>query len=83
MNICDDGHDDVVYEGRYCPVCKMYEYMSDDMQDLRDEIKDLKEIIKDLENRDPTVECIKAVRECHERYSGTSAETPGTPDASG
>ena len=23
MNLCSDGHDEVCFEGRHCPVCEM------------------------------------------------------------
>ena len=44
MNLCDDGHDEVCYDGRDCPVCEVLKKMSD----MEDEIYDLKETIEDL-----------------------------------
>jgi hypothetical protein len=38
MYLCDSKHEEVCYEGRYCPVC-----------DARDEIKDLERKIEELE----------------------------------
>ena len=45
MMLCDDGHDEVCYEGQNCPACKM----KDERDDLQakldaalDEIRELK-----------------------------------------
>jgi hypothetical protein len=44
MQICDDGHDEVCFEGNRtkCPVCEA-------MAEAQKEIEDLKAQIKDLE----------------------------------
>jgi len=39
MNLCDDGHSEVCYEGRNCPVCEI----SQQLQDAEDLISILKE----------------------------------------
>jgi hypothetical protein len=44
MNLCNDGHDEVCYEGRDCPVCEHVKTISD----LEDKIYDLNEEIKKL-----------------------------------
>jgi len=48
MNLCDDGHDEVCYECRNCPVCASKKEIDDlqrETEDLRDEIRELKEAI--------------------------------------
>lgn len=47
MYICDDGHDEVVHEGRNCPVCEKIKEISD----LEDKIFDLTEERDDLKNQ--------------------------------
>ncbi len=44
MDICSDGHKEVAYEGRDCPVCEQIKTVSD----LEDEIYNLKEEIEKL-----------------------------------
>ena len=46
MNLCNDGHDEVCYEVRLCPVCealKEIDRYQREIEDLRDEIKELQE----------------------------------------
>ena len=38
MNLCSDGHDEVCYEGRRCPVCEKM----DEIAKLEGEVDDLK-----------------------------------------
>ena len=47
MNLCSDGHDEVCYDGRDCPVCEKIKEISD----FEDEIYDLKEQITGLEHQ--------------------------------
>lgn len=42
MNICDRNHEEVCYEGKYCPLC-------DTITDKNQEIKDLEKQIERLE----------------------------------
>ena len=42
MNLCSEGHDEVCYESRHCPVCEVRD-------DLNIEIETLKSNIGDLE----------------------------------
>ena len=44
MTLCDDGHDEVCFDGRNCPVCKEQKRSSD----LEDEVYDLKQQIAEL-----------------------------------
>lgn len=39
MNLCSDRHDEVCYEGKYCPACELLERISE----LKKEIETLKE----------------------------------------
>lgn len=43
MNLCNDGHEEVCYEGRSCPVCAEQEKI----EDLEDKIIDLKQELDD------------------------------------
>ena len=47
MYLCDDGHDEIVYDGAHCPVCEEQKRTSD----LEDQIFDLKEENDDLKNQ--------------------------------
>lgn len=44
MNLCDDGHREVCFEGRDCPACEK-------IDELNEEIKDLEKEVESLENR--------------------------------
>ena len=48
MYLCDDGHDEVCYEGKDCPACDMKRRFSD----AEDEIFKLKEEIEGLNNQE-------------------------------
>jgi len=41
LNICSDGHDEVCFDGRTCPVCYVREDMSKDILKLEDKIAEL------------------------------------------
>ena len=45
MNLCSDGHDEVCYEGRNCPVC----IEIDNSRGLEKQIENLEEKISSLE----------------------------------
>lgn len=47
MNLCNDGHDEICYEGRECPACELLKTISNQ----EDEIGNLKDEVKDLEGR--------------------------------
>lgn len=45
MNLCSKGHDEIVYDGRLCPVCEKtveIEKLENNLSDLGDEISELK-----------------------------------------
>jgi len=44
MNLCSDGHEEVCYEGKFCPACVLLITIGD----LGDEIDELKEEIEKL-----------------------------------
>ena len=46
MNLCDDGHDEVCYEERLCPACKL----KADLEAAESEIVNLEERITELED---------------------------------
>lgn len=46
MYLCDDGHDEVCYEGKNCPVCDKkaeIDRLERETEKLRDEIRELEE----------------------------------------
>ena len=53
MTLCSENHDEVCYEGRDCPACKLFtetETLSGTIEDLRDEIAELKDSLKELQS---------------------------------
>lgn len=51
MNLCDSGHDEIVYDGRKCPFCEEIERS----QRLEEEVADLKDQIAELEKEATTI----------------------------
>ena len=43
MELCDDGHDEICFDSRNCPVCEIHDELQRQISDLEDEIYDLKE----------------------------------------
>lgn len=41
MTLCEDGHDEIVYDSRNCPACELLKKISD----LEDQVYELKEEI--------------------------------------
>jgi hypothetical protein len=44
MRLCDNGHDEVCYDGRDCPVCALREEINrllDEIQKLKDELAEM------------------------------------------
>jgi len=41
MNLCSDGHDEVCYDRRYCPVCDVKENLEGEIAGLEKQIKEL------------------------------------------
>lgn len=53
MEFCEDGHDQVCFDSRNCPVCeeiKKYSDLEDENYDLKEEISDLKNKLNEKEN---------------------------------
>ena len=46
MYICDDGHDEVVYNTNDCPLCKLMK----EIDDLNEKLSDKDDIIESLED---------------------------------
>jgi len=40
MELCNDGHDEICYEGRECPLCKTIEDADAEIKKLREEIEE-------------------------------------------
>ena len=52
MEFCEDGHDQVCFDSRNCPVCeelKKYSDIEDENYDLKEEISDLKNKLAEAE----------------------------------
>ena len=48
MTLCDDGHDEICYDGRNCPACELLKTISDQedkISELTDKVNDLNERI--------------------------------------
>lgn len=46
MNICDRNHDEIVFEGKHCPLCETLE----ELENLENQLGDARETISGLEN---------------------------------
>ena len=49
MNLCSDGHEEICYEGRDCPLCVMKNDLWRKIYDKNKEIESLKKIIEQLD----------------------------------
>jgi len=52
MNICAEGHDEIVYEGRYCPFCEMKR----EKEGLEERVSELETELNDARAE---IECLK------------------------
>lgn len=50
MNLCSDGHEEVCFDARKCPVCEIISEKDGKIDELDNEIVELKAEVKDLEN---------------------------------
>ena len=51
MNLCSDGHEEVVYEGQKCPVCEIVKEKDSMIGDLQNDIEALKMEINELNSQ--------------------------------
>jgi hypothetical protein len=56
MNLCNDDHDEVCFEGRTCPACAIREDLERKVSDLEDDVKSLENKVSDLESQLEDVE---------------------------
>jgi hypothetical protein len=49
MNLCNNDHDEVCYEGRHCPVCAVADNKNGEINTLQDRISVLENQIGELE----------------------------------
>lgn len=49
MNLCNDGHEEVCYEGRECPVCDITNHKNREIEDLEHKIAELEHSVSELE----------------------------------
>jgi hypothetical protein len=40
MELCNDGHDEICFEGRNCPLCKAIEETDAEIKRLKEEIEE-------------------------------------------
>lgn len=50
MNLCNDDHDEVCYEGRKCPLCDMRDTKDAEIGILNDKVNELEGEIRSLED---------------------------------
>lgn len=48
MNLCDNGHEEVCFDGRHCPMCSMIEAYEDSIENLN---KEVQAVSKELETK--------------------------------
>lgn len=51
MNLCDDEHEEVCYEGPFCPVCNLLTEKENIIDSLKDKVTDLEEQVIDLQSQ--------------------------------
>lgn len=51
MTLCDDGHDEVCFEGRTCPCCYVMKEKEDEIDGLNRDISSLESEVRDLESQ--------------------------------
>lgn len=49
MNLCSDGHDEVCFEGRICPLCHMRDEMNEEIDTLREQVESLEAELEEKE----------------------------------
>ena len=47
MTICSDNHEEIVYEGRICPLCEERETLEERVKELEEEIAELTDELKE------------------------------------
>ena len=58
MQICDDGHDEICFEGKDCPLCKatqQIEELEKDNERLQEDIDGLEEELEELKDNEGEV----------------------------
>lgn len=53
MNLCNHGHEEICYEGRYCPLCDTITDKEKEISNREQEIRKLEAIIDRLESEEP------------------------------
>ena len=48
MNLCSDNHDEVCFEGRECPTCKIVKELGETIEELEGKLKESEETIETL-----------------------------------
>lgn len=71
MNLCSDGHDEICYEGRSCPLCAFKEVF----ESLRDENIELEE--KNIGFSDALSEKIEEIEEMRQRIETLEKDIDG------
>jgi hypothetical protein len=50
MNLCSDGHDEVCYETRHCPVCEIKDDLNIQIEKLESQIGDIEVKLLDAQD---------------------------------
>lgn len=50
MNLCSNGHNEVCFEGRTCPVCELADEKRDEIKSLQYEIEKLEREVQGLKD---------------------------------
>lgn len=52
MNLCSDDHDEICYEGSFCPACKILEAAKERESGMQAELDDLKDQLEEATTTD-------------------------------
>ena len=70
MNLCYDGHEEVCYDCRHCPVCEIIKDNKDYVDKLQDEVKDLTETVEILDRTNAEyLELFKEVQNSYPEFA--------------
>lgn len=51
MNLCSDGHPEIVYDSWSCPMCELNSEHAEEVKELEDRIKNLERDVESLESK--------------------------------
>lgn len=56
MKICSEKHEEVCYEGKYCPACEIREKLELDISDLKSDIEESEAKVRSLDSYNEDLE---------------------------